>query len=58
METKEERQKLTFRVKAHIPQDLLKQHIEKVKTGLPGVAYVKLDRSAPWPANLAVKIPQ
>lgn len=58
VETKEERQKLTFRVKAHIPQDLLKQHIDKVKTGLPGVAYVKIDPSAPWPANLAVKIPQ
>lgn len=58
VETKEERQKLTFRVKAHVPQDLLKQHIEKVKTGLPGVAYVKLDPSAPWPANLAVKVPQ
>lgn len=58
VETKEERQKLTFRVKAHIPQDLLKQHIEKVKTGLPGVAHVKLDPSAPWPANLAVKLPQ
>ena len=58
VETKEERQKLTFRVKAHIPQDLLRQHIEKVKTGLPGVAYVKIDPSAPWPNNLAVKLPQ
>lgn len=58
VETKEERQKLTFRVKAHIPQDLLRKHIEKVKTGLPGVAYVKLDPNTPWPANLEVKLPQ
>ena len=57
VETKEERQKLTFRVKAHIPADLLRKHVEKVKTGLPGVAYVKLDPNAPWPANLAVKLP-
>jgi HlyD family secretion protein len=57
VETKEERQKLTFRVKAHIPADLLRKHMEKVKTGLPGVAFVKLDPKAEWPANLAIKLP-
>ena len=58
VETKEERQKLTFRVKAHIPADLLRQHIEKVKTGLPGVAYVRLDPNTAWPDNLKVKLPK
>jgi HlyD family secretion protein len=57
VETKEERQKLMFRVKAHIPADLLRKHLDKVKTGLPGVTYVKLDPNAEWPANLAVKLP-
>jgi HlyD family secretion protein len=57
VETKEERQKLMFRVKATIPADLLRKHLTKVKTGLPGVAYVKLDPNAQWPANLAVKLP-
>ena len=57
VETKEERQKLMFRVKATIPADLLRKHLTKVKTGLPGVAYVKLDPKAEWPANLAVKLP-
>jgi len=57
VETKEERQKLMFRVKATIPADLLRKHLEKVKTGLPGVTYVKLDPKAQWPANLAVKLP-
>ena len=57
VETKEERQKLTFRVKATIPADLLRKHLTKVKTGLPGVAYVKLDPNASWPANLAVRLP-
>ena len=57
VETKEERQKLMFRVKATIPADLLRKHLTKVKTGLPGVAYVKLDPNAQWPANLAVQLP-
>ena len=58
VETAEERQKLTFRLKAHIPADLLRQYIRDVKTGLPGVAYVQLDPQAPWPAHLEVKLPQ
>jgi HlyD family secretion protein len=58
VETAEERQKLTFRIKAHIPPELLKQYIRDVKTGLPGVAYVQLDPQAPWPAHLEVKLPQ
>ena len=57
VETKEERQKLMFRIKATIPADLLRKHLTKVKTGLPGVAYVKVDPTASWPTNLAVKLP-
>jgi HlyD family secretion protein len=58
VETAEERQKLTFRIKAHIPPDLLKNYVRDVKTGLPGVAYVQLDPQAEWPAHLAVKLPE
>ena len=58
VETAEERQKLTFRIKAHIDPELLKKYIRDVKTGLPGVAYVQLDPQAPWPAHLEVKLPQ
>ena len=58
VETAEERQKLTFRIKAHIPADLLKKYVRDVKTGLPGVAYVQLDPHAEWPAHLEVKLPQ
>ena len=58
VETKEERQKLMFRVKARIDPDLLRKHIEQVKTGLPGMAYVQLDRNAEWPAELQVNVPQ
>src|SRR5690606_31451874 len=49
VETASERQKLMFRVRAHVPAELLERHIEHVKTGLPGVAWVKLDPSAEWP---------
>jgi HlyD family secretion protein len=57
VETKSEREKLMFRVKAQIPAELLRRHIARVKTGLPGVAYVRLDPKAEWPAYLAVKLP-
>jgi HlyD family secretion protein len=58
VETAVERQKLTFRVKAHIPPELLKKYVRDVKTGLPGVAYVHLDPQAKWPPNLEVKLPE
>lgn len=58
VETKEERQKLMFRLRAHIDPELLKQHLEQVKTGLPGMAYVKLDPRAEWPPQLQVRLPQ
>ncbi len=58
VETAEERQKLTFRLKAHIDPELLKKYIRDVKTGLPGMAYVQLDTNAEWPANLQVKLPE
>ncbi|WEE75428.1 HlyD family efflux transporter periplasmic adaptor subunit [Comamonas testosteroni] len=53
VETASERQKLMFRVKARIDRALLAKHLEQVKTGLPGVAWVRLDAQQPWPANLA-----
>ncbi|CAG9170448.1 hypothetical protein LMG23992_01589 [Cupriavidus laharis] len=58
VETASEREKLMFRVKAQIDRELLKKHLKQVKTGVPGVAWVKLDSKAEWPANLAVKVPQ
>lgn len=53
VETDEERSKLMFRVRAQIAPDLLKQYLEYVKTGLPGVAYVRIDPEAPWPQSVA-----
>lgn len=58
VETASEREKLMFRIRAQIPVELLKKHITQVKTGLPGMAYVRLDAAKPWPAHLQVKLPQ
>ena len=52
VETRTEREKLMFRVRVKIPPELLKAHAKQVKTGLPGVAWVRLDPDAPWPATL------
>ncbi len=58
VETESEREKLMFRVKARIDPDLLRKHMEQVKTGLPGVAYLKLDADAEWPAHLQINVGQ
>lgn len=52
VETASEREKLMFRVRARIDPQLLKEHLEQVKTGLPGMAYLKLDPQAEWPDSL------
>lgn len=52
VETTEERLKLTFRVRARIAPDLLQDHVRQVKTGLPGMAYIRLDPAVAWPASL------
>ena len=52
VETRTEREKLMFRIKVKIDADLLRAHAEKVKTGLPGVAYVCLDPDVQWPPHL------
>ena len=58
VETASERQKLMFRVKAQIDRELLQKNLKQVKTGLPGLVWLKLDPQAEWPADLAVKVPQ
>ena len=58
VETSDERLKLMFRVKARIPPELLAEHLEYVKTGLPGMAWVRLDNQQAWPEALKVRLPQ
>lgn len=48
VETPSERDKLMFRIKVRVPSELITKHIDKVKTGVRGVAYVRL-ASGPQP---------
>ena len=52
VETLSERQKLMFRVNIRIPQELVMRYIKKVKTGVRGVGYIRLDNSVAWPEFL------
>ena len=53
VETADEREKLMFRVRARVDPALLRKYIDYVKTGLPGMAHVRIDPGAEWPAALA-----
>jgi len=57
VETMDEREQLVFRVRVRIPEDLVQGRIEHVKTGLRGVAVIRLDRDAAWPEALEQRIP-
>lgn len=56
VETQSEREKLMFRVKVRVPSELVLNNIERVKTGVRGIAYVRLSRvngeASEWPAML------
>ncbi len=57
VETQSVREQLAFRVKVQIAPELLVRYESLVKTGLPGVAYVRLDPDTPWPAKLTSRLP-
>jgi HlyD family secretion protein len=52
VETRSERDKLMFRVKIQLPDELVAPYLERIKTGVRGVGYVRLDDSAVWPSWL------
>jgi HlyD family secretion protein len=49
VETRSEREKLMFRVKIQVPRELVLHYVERVKTGVRGVGYVKFKDTAVWP---------
>ncbi len=57
VETRSERDKLMFRVKLQIPPELVLPFIERIKTGIRGVGYVRLDDSVSWPESLQKPFP-
>ncbi len=52
VETRSEREKLMFRVKIQLPREFASQYVERIKTGIRGVGYVKVNPSAEWPPRL------
>jgi HlyD family secretion protein len=58
VETANEREKLTFRIKVQVDREVLEKYATLAKTGVPGVAYVKVARDAIWPKRLEVRLPQ
>jgi HlyD family secretion protein len=57
VETEEEREKLTFRIKLQIDPKVLKKYHQRVKTGVRGMGFVRTKADVLWPADLAVKLP-
>jgi len=49
VETREEREKMMFRVKVKILPEFLSRDINQVKTGLPSEAIIRLDKGKEWP---------
>ena len=54
VETRTEREKLMFRLKIKPDPAWLVAHRNLAKGGMPGVAYLRFDATAPWPASLQV----
>lgn len=53
IETKSEREKLMFRVKVTIDPELLRSGKLHLNSGVPGIAYIRLDPNASWPKAVA-----
>lgn len=59
VETKDEREKLMFRVKLKIDPSLLRKYISRVKTGVRGIGFARISANVAWPDILKVKpLPQ
>lgn len=56
VETQSERDKLMFRIRVRVDPDRLKAHADAIRSGLPGMAYVRTDQAIDWPANLQVRL--
>jgi HlyD family secretion protein len=52
VETRSEREKLMFRVKIQVPKEVATEYVARIKTGVRGVGYVKVQDSAVWPDRL------
>jgi HlyD family secretion protein len=51
VETQSEREKLMFRAKVRVDAAALDGNLATLNTGLPGVAYIRIDANGDWPAG-------
>jgi HlyD family secretion protein len=58
VETKDERDKLMFRIRVKIDPERLRAHAASVRSGLPGVAYINYDPALAWPPKLQGNVAQ
>lgn len=58
VETQSERDRMMFRVKVRVPAELVQRFIAQVKTGITGMAYIRLDPEPGWPAWLESDLTQ
>jgi HlyD family secretion protein len=58
VETRSERDKLMFRLKLKVPPEIVMPYIERIKTGVRGVGYVRLDDTVAWPPFLEKLFPK
>jgi HlyD family secretion protein len=58
VETKDERELLMFRIRVKIDPERLRAHAASVRSGLPGVAYVRYDPAIAWPPKLQGDVAQ
>jgi HlyD family secretion protein len=52
VETQTERDKLMFRIRMRIDEERLRAHADAVRSGLPGVGYVRWNPTVAWPKAL------
>jgi len=52
VETQDERDKLMFRIRVRIDPDRSRDHSASVRSGLPGVTYLRADPAVAWPKDL------
>ena len=52
VETQGERDKLMFRIRVRIDPERSRAHADAVRSGVPGVAYVRFDAKVEWPERL------
>ena len=58
VETKNERAKLMFKIRLKVPVETALKYRGLLKGGMTGNGYVRMDEQTPWPADLAVRLPQ